>query len=138
MDTGKINTDREIWREREGDLYADSIHVTQGGGIGIDCGGLVIVRPVRAWHDAEKRAADWEAKHRELDAWATSELARLREALGNARILMIVAAKYCPNESMNEVCRGEPLKINGLADTLRKAARNAAEVLGAASSHEAR
>lgn len=43
------NTDREIWREREGDFYADSIHVTKEGGIGIDCGGYVIVMPVREW-----------------------------------------------------------------------------------------
>lgn len=29
------NTDRELWRERD-DYYADSIHVTEGGGIGIN------------------------------------------------------------------------------------------------------
>jgi len=44
------NTDREIWREREGDYYADSIHVTDSGGIGINCGGHVIVAPIRKWH----------------------------------------------------------------------------------------
>jgi hypothetical protein len=44
------NTDREIWRERDGDYYADSIHVTEGGGIGIDCGGTVYVKPIREWH----------------------------------------------------------------------------------------
>lgn len=44
------NTDRELWRDRDSDYYADSIHVTQGGGIGIDCGGHVIVKPVREWH----------------------------------------------------------------------------------------
>lgn len=46
------NTDRELWRERPGDYYADSIHVTEGGGIGINVGGLVIVRPLREWHRA--------------------------------------------------------------------------------------
>lgn len=46
------NTDTEIWRERRGDYYADSIHVTEHGGIGINCGGHVIVAPVRRWHDA--------------------------------------------------------------------------------------
>ena len=45
-----LNTDREIWREREGDYYANSIHVTQGGGIGINVGGLVIVLPLAKWH----------------------------------------------------------------------------------------
>lgn len=44
------NTDRELWREREGDYYADSLFVTEGGGIGIDCGGHVIVKPIREWH----------------------------------------------------------------------------------------
>lgn len=44
------NTDREIWREREGDYYAHSIHVTEGGSIGLNCGGTVIVKPVREWH----------------------------------------------------------------------------------------
>jgi hypothetical protein len=46
------NTDKEIWRERPGDAYAASIHVTEHGGIGINCGGHVIVAPVRQWHEA--------------------------------------------------------------------------------------
>ncbi len=45
------NTDRELWREREGDYYADSIHVTKDGGIGINCGGHVFVKPLRSWHE---------------------------------------------------------------------------------------
>ena len=28
---GAANTDRELWREREGDYYANSIHVTATG-----------------------------------------------------------------------------------------------------------
>jgi hypothetical protein len=49
----KVNADREIWRgpdEGNGDYYADSVHVTASGAIGINCGGLVIVRPLREWH----------------------------------------------------------------------------------------
>ena len=49
------NTDVELWREREGDYYADSIHVTEHGGIGINCGGHVIVKTLRAWHDLDAR-----------------------------------------------------------------------------------
>lgn len=52
-----VNTDREIWREREGDFYADSLFVTAGGGIGINCGGAVIVKPVREWFHAARKAA---------------------------------------------------------------------------------
>ena len=44
------NTDRELWREAPGDYYAHSIHVTARGGIGINCNGLVIVKPLREWH----------------------------------------------------------------------------------------
>lgn len=49
-DEAAENTDREIWREREGDFYAPSIFVTRGGGIGINVGGMVIVKPLREWH----------------------------------------------------------------------------------------
>lgn len=45
------NTDRELWREREGDYYANSIHVTAQGSIGINVGGLVIVMPLARWHE---------------------------------------------------------------------------------------
>lgn len=44
------NTDRELWREKSGDYYAHSIHVTEDGGIGINCGGHVIVMPLMNWH----------------------------------------------------------------------------------------
>ena len=50
-----LNTDREIWRATPGDYYADSIHVTKSGGIGINCGGHVIVAPVRKWHECGER-----------------------------------------------------------------------------------
>lgn len=45
-----ISNDRELWREREGDYYANSIHVTDAGGIGINVGGYVIVKPLAGWH----------------------------------------------------------------------------------------
>ncbi len=55
MDGSAQNTDVELWREREGDYYADSIHVTEHGGIGINCGGHVIVKTLRSWHDLDAR-----------------------------------------------------------------------------------
>lgn len=45
-----VNTDREIYRSPFGSMYDDSIHVTQGGGIGFNVGDHVIVRPLRDWH----------------------------------------------------------------------------------------
>lgn len=50
MDSPALNTDRELWREVEGDYYAPSIFVTERGGIGIDVGGSVYVKPIREWH----------------------------------------------------------------------------------------
>jgi len=48
------NTDRELWREPPGDYYANRIFVTEGGGIGIDVGGFVIVKPLADWHALAK------------------------------------------------------------------------------------
>lgn len=45
-----LNTDRELWREPPGDFYANSIHVTEQGGIGINVGGVVRVKSLAAWH----------------------------------------------------------------------------------------
>lgn len=57
-DDAAQNTDRVIWRAWEGDYYADSIHVTKEGAIGINVGGTVYVMPVRDWHKlATLRAA---------------------------------------------------------------------------------
>lgn len=53
QDNACKNTDREIWRgpdEGNGSYYADSIHVTESGSIGLNVGGHVIVRPIREWH----------------------------------------------------------------------------------------
>lgn len=47
------NTDREIWRghdEGNGSFYADSLHITKDGALGINCGGSVHVRSIREWH----------------------------------------------------------------------------------------
>jgi hypothetical protein len=51
------NTDRELWREREGDYYAPSIFVTKHGAIGINVGGTVIVRALAEWHALASRAS---------------------------------------------------------------------------------
>ena len=55
MEDCAINTDREIWRRVPGDYYSPSIHVTSGGGIGLNCGGHVIVAPVEAWHECGEK-----------------------------------------------------------------------------------
>jgi hypothetical protein len=44
------NTDKEIWRERPGDYYSPSLHVTEDGcGIGIHAGGVVVVKTPKEW-----------------------------------------------------------------------------------------
>ncbi len=56
------NTDRELWREPHpdppGSYYANSIHVTQQGGIGINVGGTVFVRSLAQWHALEAQLAE--------------------------------------------------------------------------------
>lgn len=44
------NTDREIWRRKEGDFYSPSIHVTKSGCVGLNVGGHVIVMSAEKWH----------------------------------------------------------------------------------------
>ena len=51
-DTQAVNTDRELWRGPD-----EGIFVTEGGGIGIDCGGHVIVMPIRKWFALAQDAA---------------------------------------------------------------------------------
>lgn len=73
------NTDRELWREREGDYYASSIHVTVRGGIGINVGGRVFVKSLAEWHALATRAlADREAVVEE----AVNAIASVRNKYG--------------------------------------------------------
>ena len=51
MSEAAQNTDREIWRKFPGQAWCPSIHVTEGGGIGINVGGTVVVLPIEKWHD---------------------------------------------------------------------------------------
>lgn len=48
-----LNTDRELWRGTDpaGDYYADSVFVTDWGGIGIQTGGFNVVKTPREWVD---------------------------------------------------------------------------------------
>jgi hypothetical protein len=66
----RLNTDIELWRERPGDYYSDSVFLTKGGGIGINCAGNVIVRTPRNWQALVR------------------ENARMREVIDNIRRIM--------------------------------------------------
>jgi len=70
MDNGPYkNTDRELWRgpdEGCGDYYADSIFITEGGSIGINCGGSVIVKPLRDWHKLACPALRYDKERRTI------------------------------------------------------------------------
>jgi hypothetical protein len=98
-----LNTDREIYRGPSraewGDddrFYADSIHVTESGGIGFNCGGHVIVMPLRKWFEAAQLAdyavtvaellTEWleteiDPEDEEYAPWMESFTARVRGAL---------------------------------------------------------
>lgn len=77
------NTDRELWREPDTtgnvDFYSPSIHVTERGGIGINCGGTVVVMPLRQWHAlavaGDEALKSWEVDDlvRSLEGWKEPE-----------------------------------------------------------------
>jgi hypothetical protein len=77
--TPAMNTDRELWRESEGDYYSPSIHVTTRGGIGINVGGTVIVRSLRDWHRLAMEAAREPTPTEDVVDEARFLCARLRE-----------------------------------------------------------
>jgi acetoacetate decarboxylase len=54
------NTDKEIWREIEGEYYSPNIFVTEQGKIGINVGGVVYVQSVEKWHQQAYRIAELE------------------------------------------------------------------------------
>jgi hypothetical protein len=87
---GVKNTDREIWREREGDYYADSIHVTEGGGIGINCGGMVYVKPLREWHRLAKEAS---VAHSESGSSAMEQYAEREKLIAASHPLPVWRAR---------------------------------------------
>lgn len=45
-----INTDRELFRQIEGDYYSPSVSVTERGGIQMHFGGLVVGKSIEEWH----------------------------------------------------------------------------------------
>lgn len=50
MNSGYVNTDKEIWRKEENNYYSPSIHITKDKGVGINVGGKVFVKPIEEWH----------------------------------------------------------------------------------------
>ena len=100
------NTDRELWREREGDYYADSIHVTKDGGIGINSGGTVYVKSLRNWHELASAA------HRRLNKTQPQRL--LEEIIPNP------ASGEWTVESASEIV-GNVWNRNGIIEQLADA-----------------
>ncbi len=93
------NTDREIWRKIPDDYYSPSIHVTKDGGIGMNVGGLVHVRPVEEWHGM------------------IAELQESQRALGEIVGLL--------QHQLDNEDPGDLITILQLLDVLMKIARNA-------------
>lgn len=90
------NTDVELWREREDDYYANSIHRTAEGAIGINVGGYVIVKTLADWHalarpapqpsdDAVEKAARAICKSGKFETGQGTCALRCLDQLGSAR-----------------------------------------------------
>lgn len=78
------NTDRELWREREGDYYSPALFVTEGGGIGIDVGGNVVVRPIREWHKLSASELAWKILYKQESRWSNLPQSEREAALQKA------------------------------------------------------
>ena len=106
MENAAQNTDKEIYREDVGNYYSDSIHVTEHGGIGINCGGTVIVKTIREWHKLAMgtEPATSNGKPQE-DALGSSvptnesliEKTDLRDAESLVKQLLLCEEKDCPS-----------------------------------------
>ncbi|MGD9724511.1 MAG: hypothetical protein AB7U76_25000 [Pirellulales bacterium] len=55
------NTDTHLWPIVSEEQWPDRLHITAQGALGINCGGCVRVKTIRAWHEQDKRIAELEA-----------------------------------------------------------------------------
>lgn len=82
MDMPITSNERELWREREGDYYANSVSVTPDGALCINVGGAVICKQLAGWHslagpiekhtpssDSLRRLEEIEARLNAATAW---------------------------------------------------------------------
>lgn len=93
-DECRQNTDRELWRSVEGDYYADSLFVTEAGGIGINVGGNVRVMSLRGWHSGIAELDTLRTWLREAQELAIDA----RNALGKASAALRTAIRALEDE----------------------------------------
>ncbi|PFP30235.1 hypothetical protein COJ96_05855 [Bacillus sp. AFS073361] len=84
-----VNTDKEIWREIEGDYYAPSIHVHSSGKIGINVGGTVHIKDVRDWHNLAQE--DWKSEEVTVDGTQASEQVEVDERDASPSVVEMLA-----------------------------------------------
>lgn len=139
------NTDRELWREREGDYYADSIHVTAQGAIGINCGGYVYTKPMREWFKLAGGPfpavpAPVTSKY-VVDPKSLREMADDCESFNNTppihaqeyQRLYLRVTRYAPRYLREAAEQLEQMTAPSFADRLRKRVEEIREGLGAGS-----
>jgi hypothetical protein len=106
-ETPCLNTDREIWHEREGGAYSDRIFVTENGAIGINCGGMVVVQSVRAWHAL---------------ATSTAPARGLAAGMEMAAVIAKAECAECPNDGSDNWCA--QIACANIASNIRAAAES--------------
>jgi len=97
MTGGTKNTDRVIWLAANETSYCDSIHVTESGGIGINCGGSVIVKPLREWHRLAASLPDGSGQTKSADGGHCNE----QSAQGLSRSPKKISDDYITVEYIN-------------------------------------
>jgi hypothetical protein len=121
-DSGPVkNTDREIYHTPFNSVHDDSIHVTPGGGIGINVAGNVIVKPLRGWHalasiPTDAQAVGMRVALEEIQKIGGPIVARIaRDALAAQPPGAPVEAKpFSAKENLREVVAGVRAEIDAL------------------------
>lgn len=106
------NTDKELWREPTdkigSEYYANSVHVTEGGEIGINVGGAVIVKPLAEWHEAAIRYDEI------VEALSKAHAAGVREGIEKLEALYAKQREICAKDEKDpwSDCTKEILEVN--------------------------
>lgn len=110
-----LNTDRELWRAREGDYYADSVHVTEGGGIGMHAAyGRVIVKTVGEWHYLATEVERLKGGYKSFPRDVAAVMHHMGDGEGVLPARDISDEAAVPEKRVKEILRA--LKVLGLAD----------------------
>lgn len=109
------NTDREVWRETPGDFYSNSVHLTATGGLGINVGGTVYVKPPAEWHRLASGARSTAAQPADAGPWSLTEAGSLQSADFTHDVQLGISGDFTNKDERLAYARGLCAKLNAAA-----------------------